>query len=128
MTPMRRSMALNVERLEDRYAPATFGNPWPDASHLTLSFAPDGTRVGDRISALFQTLSSRPATSNWQLAILRAFQTWAINANINLSVIGDGGQPFGTPGPIQGDARYGDIRLAAYPFAAQNGSVEDEAI
>ena len=37
---------LCLTRLEDRCTPATWGNPWPDAAHLTLSFAPDGTHLG----------------------------------------------------------------------------------
>lgn len=125
---MLRSRALTVERLEDRYAPATFGNPWPDALHLSLSFAPDGTQVGDRQSNLFSALNSQLPAAVWQTAIVRAFDTWADYANINISVVGDNGLPFGTPGPIQGDSRFGDIRIASYLFSAQNGDVEDLAI
>ena len=39
-------LKLRAEILEDRCTPTTFGNPWPDASHLTMSFVPDGTQVG----------------------------------------------------------------------------------
>src|SRR5947199_46860 len=35
---------LHLESLEDRSLPATFGVPWPDPGHLTLSFVPDGTQ------------------------------------------------------------------------------------
>src|SRR5262249_3673532 len=35
----------------------------------------------------------------------------------NLSVMSDGGQTFGTPGQVQGDARFGDIRLGAVPLS-----------
>src|SRR2546423_1265855 len=35
-----------LECLEDRCTPATSGVTWPDGTHLTLSFAPDGTPVG----------------------------------------------------------------------------------
>src|SRR5262249_2818468 len=41
-----------------------------------------------------------------------AFQTWAVNANINLGVVPDQGQPFGTTGLPQGDSRFGDIRIS----------------
>ena len=55
---MNPSHRLYVEPLEDRTVPVTWGNPWPDATHLTLSFAPDGTAVGDRTSELFRTLDA----------------------------------------------------------------------
>src|SRR5438105_2779415 len=108
---------LWVERLEDRCTPATWGNPWPDPGHLTLSFAPDGTQVGGQTSNLFQKMAALGPVSAWQTAILRAFQTWAVQADINIGVIGDQGLPFGATGAIQGDSRFGDIRLAAYPMA-----------
>jgi hypothetical protein len=116
---------LIVERLEDRCVPATWGNPWPDAPHLTLSFAPDGTQVGDRTSVLFQSLNPYSSSSAWQLAILRAFQTWAVNANVNVSAVPDGGQPFGTQGAIQGDPRFGDVRLAAFAMDANGATGND---
>jgi hypothetical protein len=50
MKKSRRRPSLRVEVLEDRCVPATWGNPWPDANHLTLSFAPDGTQVGNNTS------------------------------------------------------------------------------
>src|SRR5947207_1643291 len=108
--------ALLLERLEDRCTPATYGNAWPDAEHLTLSFAPDGTQVSDRGSVLFQLLSGVAPTAVWQREIVRAFQTWAVNAKVNVGVVGDSGVPLGTPGLIQGDDRFGDIRVAAYPM------------
>src|SRR5215813_10600580 len=100
-----KSRRLYVEPLEDRCTPATFGNPWPDASHLTLSFAPDGTAIGTNTSNLIATLNAVAPTKTWELAILQAFQTWAVNANLNIGVVADGGQPFGATGAIQGDAR-----------------------
>ena len=53
-----RSTILRAEVLEDRCTPATFGNPWPDATHLTLSFVPDGTQVASHSSNLFQALNA----------------------------------------------------------------------
>lgn len=125
---MRSTTVLNLERLEDRYAPATYGNPWPVTAPLTISFAPDGTQVGNRQNELFRTLNAVAPTGEWQLAILRAFQTWATHANINFALVPDGGQPFGSRGPMQGDRRFGDIRLAAYPFSGNTGALEDIAI
>src|SRR6266566_2601865 len=108
---MKRKFAmLQVETLEDRCTPATWGNPWPDAAHLTLSFAPDSTPVGNAASSLSKLLAAYPA-GDWQLAALRGFQTWAVNANINVNLTADGGQAFGTDGAPQGDTRFGDIRL-----------------
>jgi hypothetical protein len=111
------SRRLSVEQLEDRCVPA-FGTPWPDALHLTLSFAPDGTAIGDHTSTLFKTLNAIAPTATWEHEILRAFQTWAVQTNINIGVVPDDGQPFGTPGAPQGDARFGDIRLAAYSMGS----------
>jgi hypothetical protein len=104
---------LNLEQLEDRCVPATWGTPWPDAQHLTLSFAPDGTQVGAQTSNLFKDLNAVAPTATWELQVLRAFQTWAVNANINIGLINDGGQAFGAAGRPQGDSRFGDVRIGA---------------
>ena len=47
-----------------------------------------------------------------------AFQTWAVQTNLNIGLVADGGQPLGTNGAVQGDARFGDIRVAAAPRLA----------
>jgi hypothetical protein len=107
-----------IEFLEDRSLPATFGIPWGDARLLTLSFAPDGTAIVGHTSTLFQTLNSSQPTADWQREILQAFQTWAVEANINIGLKSDGGQPIGTPGKPQHDARFGDVRVVAQPMAA----------
>src|SRR5689334_11835405 len=114
LRPRPRPLAL--ERLEDRLTPATSGVTWPDASHLTLSFVPDGTRVGDLQSNLFSSLNATGTTAAWQQAILRAFQAWAATTNVNVGVVADGGQPLGTTGIVQGDAKFGDIRVAGVPL------------
>jgi hypothetical protein len=114
---MARPIPLTVELLEDRRTPAAFGTPWIDPLHLTLSFAPDGTDIAGHGSTLFQTLDAQEPTAAWQRAILRAVQTWTVNANLSVGVVPDGGQPFGTPGPQQGDPRFGDIRIGAQPMA-----------
>jgi len=106
---------LVVEQLEDRLCPADFGIPWPNPGHMTLSFAPDGTAGGTSPSNLFQTLNGVAAPSAWELEIIRAFETWAVNSNINLTVVPDGGQPLGVAGAVQGDSRFGDIRISAAP-------------
>ncbi|HEV2947568.1 MAG TPA: matrixin family metalloprotease [Gemmataceae bacterium] len=106
---------LVVEQLEDRLCPSDFGIPWPNPGHMTLSFVPDGTAGGTSASNLFQTLNGVAAPSTWELEIIRAFETWAVNSNINLTVVPDGGQPLGIAGAVQGDSRFGDIRIAAAP-------------
>src|SRR3954454_1044419 len=88
-----------LEALEERRVPAQFGVPWHDAQHLTVSFVPDGTLVGTRPSNLFQLLDAQRPTADWQAEILRALQTWAVNAHINFGVMPDDGQPLGVPGP-----------------------------
>ena len=104
---MTRHRPLRLECLEDRLAPSTTGVTWPDGSHLTLSFVPDGTRVGSSPSNLFAALNAGAPTAAWQQAILRAFQAWAAPANLNVGVVPDGGQPLGTSGIVQGDGRAG---------------------
>lgn len=108
----------SLESLEDRRLPATFGLPWPDPGHLTISFVPDGTRVGSAPSTLSATLDAQMSTTAWRRTILRAFQSWADVANVNLTVVPDNGQPLGTPGPLQGKSGGGDVRIAARPLSA----------
>jgi hypothetical protein len=109
-----RHTRLRVELLEDRCVPAIYNVPWPDPQHLTLSFVPDGTQVRDQTSNLFAFLNATAATSVWQREILRAFQTWAVNANVNIGLQTDGGQPLGADGATQGDSRFGDVRISAW--------------
>src|SRR5260370_42400200 len=116
---------LVLEQLEDRLAPAIYGTPWPDPEQLTLSFAPDSTLGGISASNLFQTLNAVAPTSTWEREILRAFQTWAVNGNINIAVAPDGGQPLGTSGAVQGDPRFGDIRIAATSGALNSVELAD---
>jgi hypothetical protein len=89
-----------------------WGVPWPNPGHVTLSFVPDGTSASSYQSNLFQTLNAAGSTAAWEQEILRAFQTWADNANINIAVVPDGGQAMGTAGAAQSDPRFGDARIA----------------
>lgn len=101
------------EPLEDRALPTTFGVPWADPEHLTFSFVADGTATPLGTSSLSQLLSSAGTSTTWKVEVLRAFQTWAANANINIGLVADGGQALGIVGAVQGDTRFGDIRVAA---------------
>ena len=112
---------LSVEQLEARLTP-TWGVPWYSPTTLTLSFAPEGTDVSGSPSALQALLGSE--TPAWQREILRAFQTWAIEANINIGLVSDGGQAFGSSGLPQGDTRFGDIRIGARPLALTQGLLD----
>ena len=107
---------LRVEQLEDRAVPALFGNAWPNADRLTLSFAPDGTDVGGAPSTLFGALGAMPAAA-WQGEILRAFQAWASQTNVNVGVVADSGAAFGSPAPLQGGTAFGDVRVSARPLS-----------
>jgi hypothetical protein len=110
---------LLLEPLEDRTVPTVWGIPWANPSHLTISFVPDGTLVSGQHSNLFSTLNRIAPTAAWEHTILQAFQSWAVNANINVAVVPDDGDPLGTPGRPQGDPRFGDIRIAAVPLSPQ---------
>jgi hypothetical protein len=119
----KRLPMLGFEFLEDRAVPATFGVPWSDPSRLTLSFAPDGTAIAGHTSSLFHVLSAQQPTAVWQREILQAFQTWAVDANINIGLVSDGGQAFGVAGPSQHDPRFGDIRIGAQAMSAESLSI-----
>jgi hypothetical protein len=120
---VNRRRRFAVEALEDRAVPATFGVPWQDARNLTLSFAPDGTAIAGHTSSLFQALNAQMPTTDWERAILQAFQTWAVQANINIGVVSDSGDPFGVSGANQRDPRFGDIRVGAQPMTPDALSV-----
>jgi hypothetical protein len=113
---MARSRLLILELLESRDVPALFGVPWADGRHLTLSFVPDGTNVDGASSSLFSNVILG-STAAWENTVLRAAETWAAPANINVGVVPDSGDPLGTSGAVQGDSRFGDIRIAARPLS-----------
>lgn len=118
MSSPRPARRLSVEELEGRDVPS-FGTPWLDGSSLTLSFVPDGADISGRASNLFALLGSTTAQPQWQREILRAYQTWAVEANLNVGLVADGGQAMGVAGAPQEDVRFGDIRVGARPLAAQ---------
>jgi matrixin len=108
---------LTVEPLEAREVPATFGVPWPDSSHLTISFAPDGTSAAGLKSGLAAALDTQMPRDVWRATVLRAAQVWASAANLNIGVVADSGDPFATPGATQADGRFGDIRMGGFAMA-----------
>ncbi len=104
-----------IEPLETRRLLAVFGNPWPDARSLTVSFPADGTPIGEQPSELRGMLDAVASRERWQEVSLRAFQTWAYHADINVGLRADHGLPFGAPGLSVGDPRFGDFRIGAIP-------------
>src|SRR5262245_57301026 len=100
---------LRVQALDDRCLPTMFGIPWADPNHLTLSFVPDGAATPYGPSSVYATLGNAVPTASWQRDVLRAFQTWAVNANIDVGLVEDGGQALGAVGAVQWDNRFGDV-------------------
>ncbi len=121
---MQRSKKLLVEPLESRNLLTIFGVPWPDGSHLTLSFEPDGTSINGSNSNLFAEMNTSMPSGVWQKEILKAFQTWAVNSNLNIGVVSDNGAPNGTAGGLSGDSRFGDIRIGGLTQPTATGLVE----
>jgi hypothetical protein len=115
---MKRRTRLTVERLDTRNLPASFGVPWADPTHLTASFVPDGTQSAGAASNLNAALDLQMPRAVWQGTILRALQTWADAARINVGLVSDSGVPIGAPGATQADPRFGDIRFAGLPMTS----------
>lgn len=89
---------------------------WTYASRITYSFMPDGTSIGGTPSALFQTMNAVAPTATWQTQIEQGATPWQANANLNLALVPDSGDPMGTNGNQQDDPRFGDIRIGAMPL------------
>ncbi len=120
-TIYQRRLPAILESLEDRRLPVQFGIPWPvtDGQPLTISFAPDNTPIdldkSDLIDELDDAASDPnnplPVEINWATEILRAFQSWAVHTELDFGLVDDNGLAFGISGRVQGDSRFGDIRI-----------------
>ncbi len=106
---------LAAERLEDRSLPATFGVAWPDARNLHVSFPTDNTDIGAYANSLRTVLDQVADRKEWQEAALRAFQTWAVQTNLNIGLVPDRGDAFGAVGLSTSDPRFGEFRIGAFP-------------
>ena len=51
--------------------------------------------------------------------MLRAYQSWLAPLNVNVGVVADDNSPIGAPGPLQGSAKHGDIRVAGKSMGNQ---------
>ncbi len=106
------------EALEGRILLYSTIGQWTYSSRITYSFMPDGTSVGGVPSALFQTLNAIAPTTTWQNAIEQAATVWEANANVNLALVSDNGEPVGSNGDQQDDPNIGDIRIGAAPLGS----------
>ncbi len=103
------------EFLEDRRLLTAYGNAWPDARSLSVSFPSDLTPIGAETNQLRSTLDAVAARAEWQTTALRAIQQWAEVANVNIGLVADRGDAFGTVGLSGNDPRFGEIRIGAFP-------------
>jgi Matrixin len=110
-----KTTGLAVESLEDRRLMANFGTPWPDARSLAVSFPTDQAAVGAYRNGAREVLDQVTDRLQWQEAALRAFQTWAVQANINVGLVPDRGDDFGAVGLSTNDPRFGEFRIGAFP-------------
>lgn len=115
---------LQFECLESRAMLDGNGLLLSNDAYLTLSFATDGVSVAGQPNALAAKFNAIAPQSDWEDAIVRAFQTWAVQTNADIGVVPDSGQPFGSAGSTRGDSRFGDIRIAAI---AMDPSIGGEA-
>jgi len=92
------------------------GYQWANPSHITYSIAPDGVQWDHGITNLNAVFNAKFGNGPWQRAIAEALATWESVANINIAQVADSGLAFNTPGLVQGDPRFGDIRFAGYAF------------
>lgn len=123
MTISKLNSRMRYEPLESRRVPAIWGNPWPQAEALSISFVPDGTTVAGQPSRLAEHLNASIPDDAWQLEILRAFQSWAQHANINLHVTLDEGLPLGSSSALQSAPVHGEFRIAAVDLAHEELAV-----
>ncbi len=115
---MSRRPRLVLESCEPRLMPAQFGLPWY-YPNLSLSLMPDGTPIAGHTSNLHEAMNSQDPSGSWREIVLTAFQTWAAVSKLNFAYRADGGQPLGTPGKVQGDPRFGDLRIGAHAMSPE---------
>lgn len=117
---MTRPTQLTVSPLERRDQPSVFGNPWPNANRLTMSFASNGVSYSNQTwggntftSNLFTELNGSMPQSVWQEELLRAVYAWTADSNINVGLIPDSGRAFG-PAGFSVSNSPADLRVGAF--------------
>ena len=120
---MKPQPRLSLESFESREVPAAlFATTWSNAGALTLSFAPDETAIAgysqDALGAgqpsrLHTEMAGAGSAAEWQKEVLRAFQAWAVQTNINIGLVPDGGSPFGSTAAPSGQLRVGALAAGA---------------
>ena len=83
---------------------------------LTLSVAPDGTKIGPHLSSLSKLTRHFLTAGELNELIETAAQTWIKEINLTIGIVHDEGDPFGTNGLQFDDPRMGDIRIGAIPM------------
>jgi hypothetical protein len=118
---MTRPTHLTVSALERRDQPSVFGNPWPNANRLTMSFANNGVSYSNQTwgsstftSNLFGELNGSMAQSVWQEELLRAVYAWTAQANVNVGLVPDSGRAFGPAGFSVTGPAAADLRVGAF--------------
>jgi hypothetical protein len=121
-TEVSQPTKLSMESLENREVPAAFGVPWGNAQNLTVSFAADGVKVAPyeqvnnwASNSLYSSLGKNMSQATWQDEALKAVQTWAAPANINVGLIPDNNMAFGPDGASFSAAKPADLRYGAIP-------------
>jgi hypothetical protein len=92
------------------------GFQWPNPGLITFSFPPDGVQWDHGVNNLNATSNARFGPGVWERTIALALATWESVANLNIAEVPDSPLPYNTIGLAQGDPRFGDIRIAGYPF------------
>jgi hypothetical protein len=104
-----------LEPLEERIVPYVLsGYSWA-SPNVSASYMPDGTLISSSYpSNLFAVYNAAYPTATWQREFALALQTWADVSPLNFHFVSDDGSPQVTAGLVQGDSRFGDIRLGGY--------------
>ena len=113
-----RKRSLQFETLQRRELMTVESLPWDGASSLRLSFVPDGTHVADQVSHADQVLSMSAAGVDWRSSVAKAFEIWAQYAAINVGIVADSGDAMGVRGPVRGDSRFGEVRVAGIAMSS----------
>lgn len=116
MRPLKRHRRRPaIEPLEVRCLLAGFGTPWPEPRSLSVSFPSDQAAIGAYRNSIREVFDQVTDRREWQEAALRAFQTWAVHADLNIGLVPDRGDAFGAVGLSTDDPRFGEFRIGAFP-------------